>query len=375
MRMELVPVRDDRLATACTDGDRIFIDVNFYASLAKPERLFVLAHEVWHSVLMHFSRKQNRNSEKFNIAADLEIHFALADEKMQEPWVLPHEMSWKGLSAEEIYEQIPESYPSDRMLSGTGNGNSSFDKHVYSGEEKFPEEAAGQRDVFVIDDEFTPTIPRDISEHIRGRVIASAQQIERTHGTMPGKAAALLEQLLKPELPWQELLKQFVTSCYGGKRRWLPPSRRHVWHDLYLPSMREECLHAVVALDTSGSTAGDLQTFFSELVSLMKSFGKFELDVVQCDAAVHSVEHFSNVHIPPKDHKWEIKGLGGTDFRPVFEWAAKQKTVPELLIFFTDGYGPVPKKKPEYPVLWVLTKDGKIPCKWGHTVRFQQNQK
>ena len=46
MRMELIPVRDDRLDTACTDGDNIFVDIDFYAKLTKDERQFVLAHEV-----------------------------------------------------------------------------------------------------------------------------------------------------------------------------------------------------------------------------------------------------------------------------------------------------------------------------------------
>lgn len=374
MRMEFIPVRDDRLTTASTDGDHIFVDINFYGSLTKPERLFVLAHEVWHCVLMHFARKQGRDTERFNIAADLEIHFALVGEKMQEPWVLPHKESWAGLSAEEIYEQISESYPSDLPYLPNEKKTSAFDKHLYEGErQQTPEEAtemSGETETFVVDDEYTPLITRDAPERIRGRIIASAQQVERTQGKLPGSAAALLEKILKPELPWQEMLKQFVTTCYGGKRRWLPPARRHVWHDLYLPSMRDERLHAIVALDTSGSTENDLQKFFAELVSLMKSFGNFELDVVQCDACVQSVEHFSEQKIPEEDHKWQINGMGGTDFRPVFDWVKKQKKAPELLIYFTDGVGTAPAKAPVYPVLWVLTKDGKIPCKWGRSVRF-----
>ena len=97
MRMELIPVRDDRLDTACTDGDNIFVDINFYSKLTKDERLFVLAHEVWHSILLHFARLQDRERKLFNIAADLEIHFTLEDEKTHEPFVLPHETAWKDL--------------------------------------------------------------------------------------------------------------------------------------------------------------------------------------------------------------------------------------------------------------------------------------
>ena len=411
MRMELVPVRDDRLDTACTDGDSIFVDIDFYSKLTKDERLFVLAHEVWHSVLLHFVRRQKRDRDLFNIAADLEIHFCLADEKMREPFVLPHDPNWRGLSAEEIYERLPgflknlkqsgkpmggDMSPSKgdgEDSSAFGNGQGGFDKHIYQddilpepndrgsgnggqGGNGLPQETDDDKGTeanpIVMDKDYTPYVGSETVERSRSRTIASAQQMERTQGKLPSGIQALLDKLQKPSLPWQEMLKQFVTTCYGGKRRWLPPARRHVWQNLYLPSMRDEALRAVVAIDTSGSTRGDLPVFFAELVSLMKSFGKFELDVIQCDAKVQDVKHFSEANPPPPDRKWEVKGLGGTDFRPVFEYIQKEmREQPDLLLFFTDGCGTAPEQRPAYPVMWVLTSDGSQPADWGRVMRFK----
>ena len=48
MRLELVPVSDCRLDTASTDGDNIYVDIEFYSKLDAAERAFVLAHEAWH---------------------------------------------------------------------------------------------------------------------------------------------------------------------------------------------------------------------------------------------------------------------------------------------------------------------------------------
>ena len=398
MRMELIPVRDDRLPTACTDGDNIFVDVNFYAKLKKEERLFVLAHEVWHSVLLHFARRQNRERERFNIATDLEIHFTLEGEKMKEPFVLPHDVSWRGLSAEEIYEKLSSGsqkgggfmqIPGDNEPNTNfGKGSAGFDKHIYKddqipmpdsetadgdggGDDKVKGDAQ-QSSSFVIDKDFNPCVKQDAVERSRSRTIASAQQVERTQGKLPANIQGLLDKLQKPSLPWQEMLKQFVTTCYGGKRRWLPPARRHVWQDLYLPSMREEALKAVVALDTSGSTQGDLSVFFGELVSLMNSFGKFDLDVIQCDAEIQNVEHFSDAKPPSSKQKWKVKGGGGTDFCPVFDYVRKNMhEQPDLLLFFTDGYGTAPQLRPAYPVMWVLTSDGNPPAKWGRVTHFK----
>lgn len=416
MRMELISVRDDRLDTACTDGDSIFIDIDFYSKLTKEQRLFVLAHEVWHSVLLHFARCQNRDRELFNIAADLEIHFTLENEKMHEPFVLPHDETWASLSAEEIYERLPAFLKSQAMraqfLQGKvnghgkgeergnffGNGQSSFDKHIYKDDaapepngqgtggeaenednyDKHPEDQASKgtaSNPFVLDKDYNPRVSSDAVERSRSRTIAAAQQMERRQGKLPAGLQMLLNKLQKPSLPWQEMLKQFVTSCYGGKRHWLPPARRHVWQDLYLPSMRDEALKAVVALDTSGSTLKDLPVFFAELVSIMKSFGKFELDVMQCDAEIQNVEHYSEGKVPPPDKKWKAKGLGGTDFRPVFDYIQrKMRTRPDLLLFFTDGYGDAPEQRPAYPVMWVLTANGRQPAEWGRVLHFKKEE-
>lgn len=55
----------------------------------------------------------------------------------------------------------------------------------------------------------------------------------------------------------------------------------------------------------------------------------------------------------------QIHGLGGTDFRPVFayvETLRRQKALTNLkgLIYFTDGYGVFPEKKPDYHTAFVF---------------------
>ena len=419
MRMELVAVRDDRLMTAATDGDNIFVDINFYSKLTREERLFVLAHEVWHTAMLHFARRGNRDHRRFNIAADLEIHFMLQAEKMQEPYVLPHDPNWKDLSAEEIYERLPKNLEDMAKLpqkakssASLGDGDNSFDKHIYKddnlpdtppdaehAEGKDRDNNDGQSDnngdrqtdnndgqtdkgdagkparECVIDADYTPAVTAETVERVRAKTVAAALQTERMQGKLPAGVKALLETLQTPSLPWQEMLKQFVTTCYGGKRRWLPPARRHVWQDLYLPSMRDERLKAVVALDTSGSTQGDLAVFFAELVSLMNSFGRYDLDVIQCDAKVQNVEHFSDANPPTPNKKWMAKGFGGTDFCPVFDYVHKtMREKPDLLLYFTDGCGTAPERQPAYPVMWVLTDNGTAPCHWGRVTHFKQTE-
>ena len=377
MHLELIPETDARRCpTAMTNGRAVYMGCKFYAGLDLEERLFVLAHETWHCVLLHFVRLQSREPRRFNIATDLEIHFILSKEKMKEPFVLPHDPAWDGLSAEEIYEKLksrkrkPPCDPGrcSNGISGTPDGGG-FDRHVYKNGDKDPATAGDQAGE---EDSITADIDEATVENLRRIVIQAAQIAERRQGTLPGHILGLIEKLRKPELNWQELLKQFVTSCYGGCRRWLPPARRYVGMGLYLQSRRNERLEAVLAIDTSGSTTGDLPQFFVELASLLGSFGNYDLTVIQCDCRVQHVEKFSDDRPLPRDYQWESFGHGGTNFVPPFDYVKEHGIRPQVFIYLTDGFGDAPETPPQFPVLWVLTKDGRSPANWGRCIHLKR---
>ena len=371
MHLDFVPITSG-CRTACTDGSRVFMNCQFYAKLDLEERLFVLAHETWHCVLLHFARRQNRNHHKFNIATDLEIHFILQKEKMKEPFVLPHDPEWDGLSAEEIYEKLghKKEYGGKRekcknpgcCSKGFDSNEQSFDEHIYAGQAKQDSEN---------DPDFAPCVDAQSVENMRQIVIQTACSIERRQGFLPGNLQGIVERLRKPELNWKELLKQFVTSCYGGSRRWLPPARRYVGMGLYLQSRRNEKFNAVMSIDTSGSTTRDLPQFFAELSNLLMSFGNYELTVIQCDAKIQHIENFSGDTPLPPNYQWESYGHGGTSFIPPFEYVKEHKLRPDIFIYLTDGYGDAPEKAPNFPVLWVLTADADNPANWGKKIKLR----
>lgn len=58
----------------------------------------------------------------------------------------------------------------------------------------------------------------------------------------------------------------------------------------------------------------------------------------------------------------KIQGLGGTDFKPVFTYVdelIKNKEFVNLkgLIYFTDGFGDFPGRKPDYETAFVFIDD------------------
>lgn len=363
IRQNLIPVVDSRCGTASTDGQNIFVNPEFYLAMAPAERRFLLAHEVWHTVYLHFLRRGVRDKELFNIATDMEINQMLSNEKFKVPEgaLLPPD-KWKTLNAEEIF---------DKLLKEENDWTSSFDIHLEPGDESQDCEDCGDDDGadIVIDPDYQVDFGNDPEESIREKVVEAAVQHEKKRGKLPQGIAQIVEEFRAGQLNWQELLAQFITSCFGGSRRWLPPNRRYISNGLYLQSRRDTKLQAVLAIDTSGSTAGDLPKFADELVNLLNSFGQYELKVICCDAEIQSIETYSADN-PFDGKKINFSGGGGTSFIPVFEYMKENPGEEQILIYFTDGYGDIPKKPP-YPVLWVITPGGKNFIDWGYEINLK----
>ncbi len=115
----------------------------------------------------------------------------------------------------------------------------------------------------------------------------------------------------------------------------------------------------VIALDTSGSVRGELvEAFVRKTYSILKSeesfFTKVNIYLIQCDSEIkEAVRLESSDGFEKYIRKMEIKGLGGTDFRPVFEYvdeliACGALTRLKGLVYFTDGFGKFPAKPPKY---------------------------
>lgn len=388
MRMDLVTVVDSRLPTACTDGNTIYFNAEFLMGLDNKKRIYLMAHEVWHCVFLHFQRRGNRNHRKFNVAADLEVDFMLEEEGFDVFDMLPYEESLRGKSAEEIYDLLPEdaSRPDsadqhiyeDTEIPDPGKGQSgkkpkNENEPEGTGSKSFNEDAQDDdnNDV-VLDPDYVPSVSKKAAREWRRRVISAAQQVKRNRGSLPAYLEQMIRDQYQPELSWREILQQFVSACFGGSRQWLPPSRRHMAAGLYLPSRKEEFLSVTVAIDTSGSTMNDLPSFLAELKGIVSSFGRYEVTLIECDMEIQNVRKFTEWE-PFEYEMFDFKGFGGTSFTPVFDYIKENIEEPNLLIYLTDGYGDAPIQPPRYPVLWVLTSDGVSPAEWGESTWLNQS--
>lgn len=136
-----------------------------------------------------------------------------------------------------------------------------------------------------------------------------------------------------------------------------------------LEYMECECVREfVIAIDTSGSCSGELVCkFIQRTYDILKESETFasevNIHIVQCDARVQQDTKITNMRDLDKYlSEFRVYGLGGTDFRPVFEYVEALRAQGEFenlqgLVYFTDGQGTYPSRKPPYDAAFVFLSD------------------
>lgn len=143
-----------------------------------------------------------------------------------------------------------------------------------------------------------------------------------------------------------------------------------------------------IVIDTSMSCSGELVArFLEETYDVLSESGsyfkKVHVHIIQCDDAVQS----DVVVTCPEELKeymghFEIKGHGGTDFRPAFEYVNGLRARREVvnlrgLIYFTDGLGIYPVQAPPYDTAFVFIEnmfsDESVPA-WAMKVVLKEEQ-
>ena len=192
-------------------------------------------------------------------------------------------------------------------------------------------------------------------------------------GKLPASLERFVDQLLNPQIPWQEKLRYHVARAISrDSYTWARPHRRRLVNQgVVLPSYTGfSAGEVVIAVDTSGSIGErELTVFLTELQSILDISKPTAVWVLGIDAEVHDVTELTDGE-DLKQNPPPLKGGGGTAFEPAFEWVESDGPMPPAaLIYFTDMWGSFPDEAPAYPVIWCATTDKEAP--WGETIQIE----
>ena len=110
-----------------------------------------------------------------------------------------------------------------------------------------------------------------------------------------------------------------------------------------------------------------MQAFLRKTYSILKEeenfFHKINVHILQCDNEVQSDTKITcDADFEDFLKHGKLKGFGGTDFRPAFDYVdslAEEGEFENLkgLIYFTDGLGIYPEKMPKYHTIFAFLED------------------
>lgn len=342
LALRLALVEADWCRSTWSDGKSLYYNRSYIDKLALEHTQFVLSREAMHCALLYFYRRGHRSRGLWENACDYAVNPLLLNDGLKAPPDTIIAPEFDGMTAEEIYPLLRDE---------AGRQQQSRD---HADEDSAPQPARGPSE---------PRLSQSEAETLaikwRQRLAAAAQQASQA-GRLSAELAAVIDFMLQPKLPWRSLLAQHLSATARNDYSYTRPSSRR-GDPAVFPGLRSEEVGLVVAVDTSGSIRNaEIEQFMAE-INAIKGQIRARIVLLCCDAEIGD-------GYPQFFEAWdelrfgsEVKGGGGTDFRPVFRWVDRQDMKPDSLVYFTDAQGEFPDSEPPYPTLWLVKGKRKVP--------------
>ncbi len=383
-----LPLRaDPTRKTLASDGQEIRYSPGWVAETDAHLIETAMARVVMACALKHHTRRGARDPERWQTASQLVTHALLRDAGFTLP---PGAQAWEDLSVEQAYDRLPdpedgESGDDRSSAQGSANGTGAVGQRPPAGDSD-PSDPADQgdgrdrngqgedaasdappshdpsgtgevmdADTRAGDGSGSGETPLDTAseEQAWDEAMHQALSIAKAEGKAPGGVEETVRNAHASTLDWRTLLRRYMTDAASRDYSWSAPNRRFIDSGLYLPSIRSEGIDTIaVIIDTSGSVpVHTLGEFWAELREVVAEIRPERVFVLQVDAALRDATEYTADDLP---EEIALKGRGGTDFRPGFEWLDEQGIQPTVCLYLTDmECSSYPESQPAFDVVWV----------------------
>lgn len=403
--------------TLATDGRTVFYDPgfvlrNYKASQEEMTRAYL--HMILHCVFRHSFVGPSVNERLWNLACDMAVECTINDlglkgtssarEAKQNQIVAEIKKDLRFLTAEKIYALLNRAQYPDwavrqweaafkcddhtpwyiweikvtlRQTGGSQGGAGGSGASESAGRNVFSEGdgTSGGADVLTR----ASAQDRAFWEQVSSQIQMDLETFAREQGDRAGSLMQNLRSVNREKYDYSAFLKKF--AVLGETMKVNEDEFDYIYYtyglDHYhnMPFIEpleykevKRIKEFVIAIDTSGSVIGEevqmfLQKTYNILMQEDSYFSRVNIHIIQCDAEIqedHVITDRSSFEAYLKEMK--LRGFGGTDFRPVFQYVDRlieEKRFRNLkgLIYFTDGYGTFPERKPPYTTAFVFVED------------------
>ena len=367
-----------------TDGEQLYYDGAWLADRYLRSRVAVdraYLHVILHCMLRHLAKKRGKVPELWDLACDAAVESILDSLHYPclEEGTVPAKQKFYGecrqdmpvLTAEGIYRHLLRRDLPEYQVAQLQRRFLVDDHGLWDPEQKDNQEQSQQQDEKW----------RDMSDKTQ----TAMETVLADQGT---GGEAVLEQIKvanRDDVDYRAFLRRFAVprevmavdgdafdyifytyglQLYGNMPLVEPPETKE----------EKRIEDFVIAVDTSMSTSGELvRQFLACTYGILRSTGTFtrkvNIRVIQCDDQVRSDTVIRDLEdLKQYMEHFELCGGSATDFRPVFQHVAelqKEGAFTSLrgLIYFTDGMGIYPRKRPPYDVAFVLLEEPPLAVK------------
>ena len=381
----LVPMPgDDVTVSAAADGERLFYNASFLATgFLRSERFSprLNLHIVLHCLFRHLAGRRGRDAALWDLSCDTAVEsiidslpYACVKQRpvpARERFLAECRRNMKVLSAEGIYRMLlRERLPAYRIAE-LQRLFAMDDHSLWDLEEKQERERSERQDKNWQDAASRSQTAMDslLSERGEGgenvmEQLSIAARDDVDYRKFLRRFAAPREILRADTDAFDYIYYTYGLQLYGNMPLIEPPETRE----------EQRIEDFVIAIDTSMSTSGILvREFLASTYAILRSADSFtrklNIHILQCDNQIRSDQVITSMdELRRYMEDLPLSGGSSTDFRPVFEYvdqlvASGSFTRLRGLLYFTDGMGIYPTKRPDYETAFILLEEPPLSVK------------
>lgn len=360
-----------------TDGRILYYQPDAVVTLFRKGRVCVnhqYLHSIIHCLFSHLWNRKGRDEEYWNLACDIAAEYVI-DGLYQKAVHLPKSPLRREIyrmvtpdhgavvTAERIYRFLGGLHPVQAQLDAWKREFLVDDHSHWEQEESNKKSPSPQQSWEDIRDRMQTemeTFSKEASDEERGfeEQLCAANRKRYDYKEFLRKFSVLKEEMQVDMDSFDYIFYNYGMELYGNMPLIEPLETKEV----------QKVEDFVIVVDTSMSCKGELiLQFLEETYSVLSEsegfFRKIHVHILQCDDKVQEdVLVTSREEMQAYMEHFTVRGFGGTDFRPAFvrvQELLRRGCFTKLrgLIYFTDGYGTFPVKKPPYETAFVFMKD------------------
>lgn len=419
-------VADDSVGMMATDGKVVLYSPSgiqdMYNEVGLEEtrfRLFaILLHEGLHVMWKHHIRRGDRDPDGWNIATDYVINYELVrilendygyrTLDMIRNMNALYDKQYGQMSAEKVFALLRKEKdedgktkyfkPQGGQQSGDDGSSNGGDDNQDGEDKELSADSFGGEVLDLPVDEDGGVSQSDIDQAIKEEderitdAIIQADLIEKANGD--GSGVGLMSNARKSAqqnpISWTDVISQHLTAFFeGDERSYRRYERRYLAQDIYLPSKKPmESGTLAIGIDISGSVSlEERQIFVKNIQAITDEFPNIQtIKICYINSRVQTLNSDDDLY----ESKWdvfkckdedivmrEISG-GGTEVDPFFNLIDKtdhnENEIPDVAIYFTDGFVRSRKNDLDYPVVWATTGTTEYAPEWSEVVEVDVYQ-